>query len=580
VATLVSVNVGMPKDVQWHGKTVHTGIWKRRVTGARRVRRLNIDGDGQGDLAGHGGEQRAVLVYQLASYEHWQEHFGRDDFEYGQFGENFTVDGLADDEVCIGDRYRIGSAEFEVTQPRVTCFRVGMRLGEPALPSLLVGHHRPGFYLRVITEGHVQAGDAIVRTQRGPHSMSVAEIDALLYLPDRDVDRLRAAADIPALSPGWQESFDAMLAAAESGAPIDTPSVGTEPGWSGFRRLTVTDVVAESTVIASVYLAAEDGRPLPQPQPGQFLTLRVAGAADPAPVRSYSLSADPAAHGYRISVKREPHGLVSGYLHSTLAAGAVLDVAAPRGDFVLSDSTNPVLLISAGIGVTPVLAMLHRLAAQSSDRDVCWIHTAHDADVDAFAVEAERLVSSLPRARSHIYYTAATAPDAGASGFVAGRLTAATLSSLALPTDADAYICGPSGFMSDMREALVALGVDPKYVHTELFGTLPPINPGVTSVSLAPPHQPPGPPGPGPQITFARSGLAVPWSADYPSVLELAEACDVPTRWSCRTGVCHTCVTDVLSGEATYSTLPLEPPAPGQLLLCCAKPLDDLVLDL
>ena len=155
MATLLAVNVGLPQDVPWRGRTVHTGVWKSPVSGPRMVRRLNIDGDGQGDLAGHGGEQRAVLVYQLESYRHWQEFLGREDLEHGAFGENFTVDGLADDEVCVGDRYRIGEAEFEVTQPRVTCFRVGMRMGEPRLPSLLVAHHRPGFYLRVITEGHV-----------------------------------------------------------------------------------------------------------------------------------------------------------------------------------------------------------------------------------------------------------------------------------------------------------------------------------------------------------------------------------------------------------------------------------------
>jgi len=154
------------------------------------VRRLNIDGDGQGDLAGHGGEQRAVLVYQIDSYRHWQQHLGRDDFGYGQFGENLTVDGMADDEVCIGDRYRIGEAEFEVTQPRVTCYRVGLRLGEPRLPALLVSHHPPGFYMRAITEGHIQPGDAIVKTRTGPGALSVADTDALLYLPGRRRRRL------------------------------------------------------------------------------------------------------------------------------------------------------------------------------------------------------------------------------------------------------------------------------------------------------------------------------------------------------------------------------------------------------
>src|SRR3954447_9176125 len=327
MATLLSLNVGMPKDVSWRGRTVHTGVWKSPVDGSRMVRRLNIDGDGQGDVAGHGGEQRAVLVYQVESYRHWEEFLGRDDLERGAFGENFTVEGLADDEVCIGDRLRIGEAEFEVTQPRVTCFRVGMRMGEPRLPSLLVAHHRPGFYLRVLTEGHVSAGDEIVRTARGPNAVTVAEVDALLYLPGHDRDRLRAALDIPALSPGWQESFRSML---EGGGfqPAGVP-LATTPAWAGFRTLTVTEVVAESDTVTSFRMSAEEA--LPAYLAGQFLTVRVRGAGDPVPVRTYSLSGDPAGGSYRISVKGEALGLVSAYLRTHLQHGDRIEVAAPRG---------------------------------------------------------------------------------------------------------------------------------------------------------------------------------------------------------------------------------------------------------
>ena len=224
---LLSVNVGLPRNVPWQGKTVYTGIWKYPVDGPAMVRRLNIDGDCQGDTNGHGGEQRAVLVYQIQSYRHWQQHFGRDDFSYGQFGENLTVDGLPDDEVCIGDRYRIGEAEFEVTQPRVTCYRVGLRLGEPELPTLLVSHHRPGFYMRVLTEGRIRAGDRIVKTRTGPGALSVADTDALLYLPGRDPAKLRLATRIPALSPGWQGSFRDLLA-AEGDSAAALP-LGAEP---------------------------------------------------------------------------------------------------------------------------------------------------------------------------------------------------------------------------------------------------------------------------------------------------------------------------------------------------------------
>ena len=561
MATLLSVNVGLPTDIAWQGRTVHTGVYKSPVDGPRMARRLNLDGDGQGDLGGHGGEQRAVLVYQRDSLEHWRRHLGRDRVEFGQFGENFTVDGLGDDEVCVGDRYRIGEAEFEVTQPRVTCYRLGLRMNAPTLPALLVAHRRPGFYLRVITEGRVEAGDEIVRTRPGRHAMTVAEIDALLYLPGRDPDRLRLAADIPALSPGWQQSFRELLAGGAA------PAVGREPGWPGFRPLLVTGIVRESASIVSVRLATPDGSPLPAAQPGCYLTLRVPDAGHPPPVRSYSLSSAPGDPAYRISVKLD--GRVSTYLQTELRVGATVEVAAPRGDFVLRDGTGPVLLISAGVGVTPMLAMLYRLAAEHSEREIWWLHTARDQREQAFAAEAHRLLATLPHAREHVYLTS-----------VRGRLTAADLAALKPPVDAAAYICGPESFMDDMRAALTGLGLDPGRVSTELFGARTAINPGIVGAVPVAPHPPAGPPGTGPAVTFARAGLGVRWRADDASLLTLAEACDVPTRWACRTGVCHTCVTPLLSGTVTYDPEPLEPPAPGDVLLCCARPDDDVVLDL
>lgn len=565
-ASLLSVNVGLPKNVSWNGKTVYTGVWKEQVDGPVMARRLNLDGDGQGDKAGHGGEQRAVFVYQLDSYHHWSQHFGRDDFVYGQFGENLTVDGLPDDEVCIGDRYQIGEAEFEVTQPRVTCYRVGMRMGEPELPALLVSHHRPGFYFRVITEGRVQAGDTIVKTRTGPGALTVADTDALLYLPHRDLGAVRRALEIPALSPGWQGSFHELLEAA-SGTAIFTAagtSAATPPAWEGFRRLKVTDVVPETATVSSICLAAVDDMDLPAARPGQYLTFRLPDAGLPVPVRSYSLSSLPGTGSYRISVKHEPHGVGSGYLTTRLKSGAVLEVAAPRGEFVLEDGTEPVVLVSAGIGVTPVMAMLNSLAAERSTRDVWWIHTARGPAEHPLAVEAHELLGMLPNAHEHVYYTSTD-----------GRLTKDKLVDLGLPADASAYICGPAAFMTDMREALTAVGIE--RVHTELFGALGSINPGVTDQTVLPPHQP-AELGNGPLVTFARSGISTP-SGDG-SLLELADACDVPTRYSCRSGVCQTCVTPLLSGDIAYSPTPLETPPDGQILICCARPTTELVLDM
>src|SRR5215475_12818807 len=211
MARLLSLNVGLPRDITWNGMTVRTAIWKFPVEGRRMVRKLNIDGDAQADLAGHGGEQRAVFVYQTDSYRYWERVLGRNDFSFGQFGENFTVEGLADNEVCIGDRYRIGNAVFEPTQPRVTCYRVGIRLNEPRMPALLVEHRRPGFYLRVLQEGEVRAGDEIVKVADGPEKISVAEMDRLLYLPGHSREEIRRALRVPALSKGWQISFQTIL---------------------------------------------------------------------------------------------------------------------------------------------------------------------------------------------------------------------------------------------------------------------------------------------------------------------------------------------------------------------------------
>jgi ferredoxin-NADP reductase len=471
------------------------------------------------------------------------------------FGENFTVDGLPDDEVCIGDRYRIGEAEFEVTQPRVTCYRVGMRLGEPELPSLLVAHHRPGFYLRVIKEGRVAPGDEIIRTRVGREALSVADIDALLYLPDRDLEKLSASLKIPALSPGWQQSFRDLV---DGGAPYsETPT--PEPEWPGFRPLTVSAVVRESETVVSVHLQPQDGKPLPTAKPGQYLVVRLPGQG----VRSYSLSSAPGAATYRISVKRD--GVVSSYIHDKLAAGDTIEAAAPRGDFVLTDASGPVVLLSAGIGITPVLAMLYQLASQQ--RPVWWIHIARSAQEQAFAAEAEELLGRLTNAHTQVFHTAG-----------GHRPTAEQFRAVGIPADATAYICGPAAFMDGMRTLLTDLGIE--RIHTELFGALPPINPGLTDQHAVLPHQPDGEPGTGPLITFARSGLSVRWSDRRSSLLELADACDVQTRWSCRTGVCHTCVTPLISGEVTYRPQPLEPPEAGQILPCCARPAGDLVLDL
>jgi len=582
---LLSVNVGLPRDVAWHGRTVRTAVWKRPVDGPRQVRRLNIDGDGQGDLAGHGGEHRAVFVYQIESYRYWQDQLSRDDFGYGQFGENFTITGLADDQVCIGDRYQVGEALFEVTQPRVTCYRVGIRMDEPRMPSLLISHHRPGFYFRVLREGAVRAGDEIVQVAAGPEAMTVAEVDGLLYLPGHSRERVLTALCIPALPDGWKASFRAMAGQAETAGNAGLTAVSPPPAWPGFRPLAVTATEPESDSVLSVHLAdPEDpgGAALPPPLPGQFLTLRLNVSPDARPLlRSYSMSGPPDAGTYRISVKREPHGAGSQFVHTRVRPGDQIDVAAPRGTFVLQPGEAPVLLISAGVGATPVLAMLHALAAGRPGRDVWWLHGARSRAEEPFAAESRSLLAGLARGHRHVCYSRPRPGDVRGRDYqTPGRLSASVLAELGLPRDADAYICGPAAFMAEISAALADLGIDRASVHTEIFGAAPASTPGIAATPAPPPHPPAGEPGDGPEVAFARSGLTVRWGRGYDSLLELAEACDVPVRWSCRTGVCHSCETNLMSGAVRYAPEPVDEPADGSALICCSQPAGDLVLDL
>jgi ferredoxin-NADP reductase/MOSC domain-containing protein YiiM len=585
MARLLSVNVGLPRDVTWNGKTVRTAIWKSPVDQRRMVRRLNIDGDGQGDLAGHGGEQRAVFVYQMGSYHYWERFLGRNDFSFGQFGENFTVEGLCDDEVCIGDRYRIGDALFEVTAPRVTCFRVGIRMNEPRMPALLVQQHRPGFYFRVLQEGEVGAGDEIVKVAEGPERITVAEIDGLLYLPGHSREELERALLIPALSKGWQASFKAMLEQESSGeAAHGNPGLASEeepPAWPGFKPMRLARIHKESDSVTSFTLMPLDEKSMPPPRAGQFVVLRLqVDPGKPPILRSYSLSDLPAADHFRISVKAEAHGIGSAFLCTRAREGDVLDVSAPRGTFVVQPGDAPVVLLSAGVGATPVLAMLHALAAEKSQREVWWIYGARNRASHPFAEEARTALKELSGGRSYVVYSRPEAGDQQHVDFDAsGHLDTALLEKIGVPRDAGFYLCGPTPFLDDMREGLHKWGVAADNVHMEIFGTLEGITPGMAAVQHTP-HVPPGPPGPGPSVSFSRSGVTANWDPKFASLLELAEACDVPVRWSCRTGVCHTCMTGLIGGAVSYSPEPLEPPAPGNVLVCCSQPTDEIILDL
>jgi ferredoxin-NADP reductase/ferredoxin len=460
-------------------------------------------------------------------------------------------------------------------------------MNNPAMPALLVSHKRPGFYCRVIEEGEIGAGDEIVKVADGSERVTVHEIDGLLYLPGHSRDQMQRALRIPSLSAGWRGSLEALVAAEQkhdqSGNAGLSPSPAPAPAWGGFRALRVAAIQRESVDVLSFVLESENGSPLPAPLPGQFLAFKLQLDEDSAPIlRSYSMSGPQGAGTYRVSVKRAS-GAGSRFFHDRIRVGDLLQVSAPRGSFTLAPGNNPVALLSAGVGVTPILAMLHSLVASGRDstRQVWWCYGARNGREHPFAAEARALLNSLPHSHGFVAYSKPDDADQQGQDYDAsGHLNLSLLQRLQVPREADFYLCGPGAFLSDFTAELKSWGVPDSSIHSETFGAESSITPGIAGTASVPPHPPSGSAGAGPKISFSRSDLSVPWDSQYGSLLEFAEACDVPVRWSCRTGVCHMCESGLIDGKVGYAPEPLDRPAKGNILICCSSPLTEIELDL
>ena len=456
-------------------------------------------------------------------------------------------------------------------------------MNDPRIPALLVSHRRPGFYFRVLEEGEVQAGDEIVKVASGPGADDGRRGRRAPVPPRAPAPAAASGAAHPRAQPGLAGLLPrpARRRRRRAATPAST-AASPPPAWQGFRTLTVTAIDRESDSVVSVRLADPDGEPVPAARPGQYLTLRLQPDGQQRSVlRNYSLSGPPDAGDYRISVKHEPHGAASGYLHTRLAVGDQLEIAAPRGTFILDPSQAPVLLISAGIGATPMLAMLHALAQEHSEREIWWLHGARSSRDHSFAAEARALLASLPNVRTHICYSRPASTDLEGRDFDStGRLSAALLAELDPPRDAEAYLCGPTPFMEEISAGLAATGVDASRIHTEPFGPAPGQTPGIASTPARTPHPPAGQPGNGPTIEFARSNLADPLERRLRQPprarrgLRRARPVVVPHR-----RLPH------LRDDGHLRRGRLQPgpgrtPADGSALICCAQPPDNLVLDL
>lgn len=409
----------------------------------------------------------------------------------------------------------------------------------------------------------------------------------------------------------------------------------------GFRRFRITRKVPESKIITSFYLAPCDGEPVWVASPGQYLTLRVPQAGNTL-LKTYSISTDVAdTQETRITVKREsapahlpdvPAGQGSSWLHDHASPGTEIEIAAPRGSFVLDqDSSRPVILLSGGVGQTPLLSMLHSLARR--ERPVWYLHACENGDVHAMHDEVEALVAAADGGiRHHVCYRNPSDADQRLRRFhSAGLIDKSLLQSLLPIDDYDCYVCGPTPFMVAIYQLLTSLGVAETRISYEFFGkakSLPALakeaalndsladamvetkrvcsrapaalaglvyltNPDARAASdenLSPPE--PNPPSVqriaggeavssnDADVVFAHSGVSVPWSDSARSLLELAEQSGLAPEFSCRSGICNTCLCGIREGEVEYLEEPLQQPEPGKVLICCSRPRGRVVLEL
>ena len=580
--SLKSVNISMPKQVEHDGKTVTTGIFKTQVDGRIMLQRLNLEGDGQADLWGHGGAFRAVYEYAHENYAHWERELGRGDLAIGQFGENFTVEGMLDDEICIGDVFRIGGALVEVSQPRIPCYKLAIKMGIDGFQNRFLESGRVGFYLRVLEEGEVGPGDVIELVKRDPRRVTVTQASNLLFFDRDNLESTRKALHIPALSHGWKGSFQERLAKAETSAE----------GRQGFRELIVDRTERESETITSFYLRPEDNVALPDFQPGQFLTFELVIPDHDKPViRTYSLSDCPNPEYFRVSIKREPApsdlpevppGLSSNYFHDRVAVGTTLRVGAPRGKFHLDqESERAIVLLSGGVGLTPMISMMNTIVRGGSSRPVWFIHGARNGGDHAMGAHVRTIAQENDNVHAHIRYSDPGPNDVEGRDYDSpGRVDISLLKQLLPFDDFDFYLCGPPAFMKSLYCGLLSMSIAEARIHYEFFGPGSILQDDAESTGQgdAPPAEAElvG----GIQVAFARSGLTASWDPACDSILDLAEKQGLNPDYSCRSGICNTCVSALTDGEVEYFEQPLDMPDPGRILICCSRPKSSLVIEI
>jgi ferredoxin-NADP reductase len=459
-----------------------------------------------------------------------------------------------------------------VTQPRKPCFKLALRFGgDQRIAPRMIRAGRTGWYFRVLEEGHLAEGDDLVLIARRHARWSIRNVNHAAYDGAATLETLRAIAALPELSTAWRSQ---TIAAATS--------ISSRASQPAFREFVLSDAVLESRSIRSLTFAPADGKDIPLHEPGQHVQIRLpaAGPEQPA-IRRYTISSPPNGRTMRISVKVEEKGRVSPLLHR-LCVGDRIEMSRPQGRFILDrQAGRPVALVSAGVGITPMIPMLQAAVTQDGRfpfvPKILFVHMARNGADHAFADQVEVSLSKHPDAVSNIFYSRPTAEDRASGRFNhEGRISPAHLESF-LTADYDFYLCGPVTFVEAFVKELRLMGIPASRIKAESFGASD--GGAGVAVDATPPFL--RKLKTSATVQFERSGKTVIWRPEEGTLLDLAEANDIAVSSDCRMGLCGTCSTVISSGEVTHLGLDGNEPAKDTVLLCRAVPRTDrLVLDL
>lgn len=565
----------MPAYIDIRGKRVLTSIVRER---SKHPLVLNDGGFERNQTAVH---TEHVLGFSKQHYDYWSDRFEapRNSWPLTFWGENIVFDHLDEEKIQIGSTLRIGpTAILQVTSPRNPCFKLSWRLGQPdSVLAEILDSGRTGCYLRVLQTGNIFDGDAVTLCAPVRPAPTVADVARLLS--SRGVaSQIRLQEALAAEGLGTQcagmlrQRLTDLLDASRTGANR----------WEGWRAFTVAAAHDSAQGIRSFDLRPTDDAPLAGFRAGQHVQVRLNGPRDRQFTRAWSLSRyDDQPEHYRLSIKRSGRAEASDWMHDGVAQGDLLELKAPAGSFHIDRSSNhPSILISAGIGITPLIAMLQAYALLGPQAPpLQWIHVSRDGLSCPHRDEIEALLHAMPNAHRHVRFTVPRDNDRyGVDYDAQGRLTLEALREVIavyrypifgreveLPGAAgEFYICGPESFERDVRAMLASLGAPPSAVHHESFGA--PVAGGSEATAMS--------------VQFARSAVTATWMPGT-SLLETAEQAGIDAASECRSGTCHRCVVAVLAGNVVYECKPAVPPEPRTALLCCSRPAGSgLTLDL